>query len=619
MKHNQLSNDKLKQLVHYTNSVLLKTSEELSLIPSVPFGPMLGLDSNNVEFAVQKHRFINKFQVPSSEHDDALWDKCMNDWIAHEDNLRDFDLYKSFSHSTPEVRSVIYKARNWIHTIFKKYKFRVVLNDCDLDFTPGATFIPTKGQTSVRQKLLDLKHWTVTYSALVDALELIWNSNALRHMALNHLVSKGIISSDSYWVVFEHENAFKSLVEDHLLTIVNGARGSAVPKDNEKMRFINIEPMFNMLLQRAVALELRRIMKLVGNDLETGQAIHAKMISNLCYATLDLKNASDSNAYVSSEFMAPAPLFSLMDKWRSYTTTIKFKGLKADVEIANFKLSAMGNGFTFEWMSLYLLSICRVLDPTARVYGDDIVVLADKATLVTHCLETLGWSINPLKSFINGSFRESCGAFYHKDTGYITCYDVHFCESISDVILTCNKLRRVMHYHPVLSTAWESLIERMPALLKGPILDHFHGLFIETSGFSRTQKRNKQCAGKWKKYGKLLWTAQQLWQKTPLAVVTSFEFKSQTVCTAASDVTETCDIGFYLFAGRKTADVLRGKGRWRKVDLVVFDDNSVCRLSEIRRVLRGITSAAKAIRGRRIDYKLNRYINESTICVRRAA
>lgn len=610
MTNTKIKVNEVKNLIHKTNHVLSELVEGLKQVPSVPFGQELGGSCNAVEFALQKHRTLSKFQVPNQDMQDALWDACMNDWLAHEEKLSNFDLYKSLSETSPQVRAAIYKARMWIHDVLKKHRFRVRLQDCDLDFTPGSTFIPSKGKTSVRQKLKDLKHWTVTYAALPDALELIWNSNCLRHAALAHLVDEHIITNNSYWVVWSHESAFKSLVADHLLTIVNGARGAAVPKNNETMRFINIEPMFNMLLQRAVALELRRIMKIIGNDLERGQSDHRNMISNLAYATMDLQKASDSNHYAGSEFMAPKSLFSLMCKWRSYTTTLSYKGENKEVECVNYKLSAMGNGFTFEWMSLYLLSVCRQFDDTSRVYGDDIIVAANAAEQVRSCLEVLGWVINPKKTFITGEFRESCGAFYHSDAGYITSYDIHFCESMADVIITCNKLRRVMHYHPLLSTAWSSIIEVVPALLKGPTQSYLHSFYVETNNYARSQRKHKSCSARWKKYEYLLRTAEQLWQKVPVSIVTTFEFKSQRVWSAISDITENCDIGFYLFAGRKTDDVLRGKGKWRQTPVVVFDDGSICRLSYIRKVRSGIINTMNARKPTMLEVRIERFVSE---------
>ena len=612
MSNATFTRNDLQKLVSYTNHELQSLCDDLVKITSVPFGQLLGLPSNNVEFAVQKHRTLGKFQVPNQNIQDALWDECMQNWIAHEDKMSSYDLYGSFKDINPDVRSVIYKARHWIQTVLKQNRFKVKLEDADLDFTPGATFIPSKGKTSVRQKLKDLKHWTVTWTAKSDALELIWNTNTLKHMAIHHLQEMCILnhSTETYWAAWHHKDAFVKLIDTHLLTVVNGARGSAVPKNNEKMRFINIEPMFNMLLQRCVALELRRIMKVIGNDLESGQEAHRHMISNLFVATMDLRNASDSNHYDTSRFMAPPALFSLMDRYRSYTTTLPFKDGQ-EVECVNYKLSAMGNGFTFEWMTLYLLSICRQFDANARVYGDDIIVLAEYADNVKQCLECLGWEINPEKTFTSGLFRESCGAFYHEHTGYITSYDIHYCESIADVIITCNKLRRVAHYHTLFQNTWSRLIKRMPALLKGPASEYLHSNWVECSNYLRAHRNNKSCRKRFVRHSSLLRTAELLWQKTPVCVVTTFAFKSKRVWSSQIDVWQTADIGFYLFAGRRSDDVLRGKGQWRATDVVIFNDGTYCRVSEIRRVRQGVKNALSArIKRKMLEPRIERFVSE---------
>jgi hypothetical protein len=95
------------------------------------------------------------------------------------------------------------------------------------------------------------------------------------------------------------------------------------------------------------------------------------------------------------------------------TGTICYDGLSIKLE----KFSSMGNGFTFELESLIFwalaLGCCRTVGVDVEhvgVYGDDIIVPTDAAGLLYEVLDHCGFWVNTQKSYIDGPFRESCGA-----------------------------------------------------------------------------------------------------------------------------------------------------------------------------------------------------------------
>lgn len=102
----------------------------------------------------------------------------------------------------------------------------------------------------------------------------------------------------------------------------------------------------------------------------------------------------------------------------------------------------MGNGFTFELMSLFLLAVCRFFDPHASVYGDDIVCTLESYDEVVQALNGFGYIVNDRKSFNDGVTRESCGAFFVEDSR-VARYDVKYCENIVDCIVMRNKIFRL--------------------------------------------------------------------------------------------------------------------------------------------------------------------------------
>jgi hypothetical protein len=82
----------------------------------------------------------------------------------------------------------------------------------------------------------------------------------------------------------------------------------------------------------------------------------------------------------------------------------------------------MGNGYTFELETLLFLAICHaaaklhgecgydlINNKEMSVYGDDIIVPHRMSDTVVSLLRFFGFSLNPRKTFLTGSFRESCG------------------------------------------------------------------------------------------------------------------------------------------------------------------------------------------------------------------
>jgi hypothetical protein len=90
------------------------------------------------------------------------------------------------------------------------------------------------------------------------------------------------------------------------------------------------------------------------------------------------------------------------------------------------KFASMGSALCFPVEAMYFYTCCVValtwganlpvtratVKQAARniyVYGDDIIVPADKATAVIDTLQQYNCKANPSKSFWTGKFRESCG------------------------------------------------------------------------------------------------------------------------------------------------------------------------------------------------------------------
>lgn len=195
--------------------------------------------------------------------------------------------------------------------------------------------------------------------------------------------------------------------------VVPGNKFTTVPKNAKTNRGICIEPTLNIYGQLGIGALLRQRLKRLGIDLsdQTRNQALAKAAWSKSLATIDLSRASDSLAWsVVMEFL-PHDWFELLDLFRSPYTTIK--GIPEPIELEKF--SSMGNGYTFELETLIFASIAHActspddIRDCVAVYGDDIIVPQYAARRVIDALDFLGFSVNISKSFLAGSFYESCG------------------------------------------------------------------------------------------------------------------------------------------------------------------------------------------------------------------
>lgn len=197
------------------------------------------------------------------------------------------------------------------------------------------------------------------------------------------------------------------------LPIVPGNRFSTVPKTVVTDRPIGVEPLGNMLLQKAYGARIKRRLRAFGIDIDTCADKHRNIIRTGHYnsfATIDLSSASDT---ISTEFVKqilPYEWFDALNRARCHYTRFENEWLY------NHKFSSMGNGFTFELETLLFYSICLAVreiygrnKDIVSVFGDDMIVSRDTASRLIWALEMSGFTINYDKSFIDGPFRESCG------------------------------------------------------------------------------------------------------------------------------------------------------------------------------------------------------------------
>lgn len=557
------------------------------------------------------HRISSKFHVKSRESD--LKDLTVMNFKNYEVDLASRMKYFSMFDS-PDV----FTTRRRLQVIFKNYFLN--FNE-DIDVGPGETYLSSDGHTSLLAKLCEKDHWTTTPNCLEDTCRLIYENKTLKQMARIHI---GRISSSERASLYAQYRShpftgfavFSHLLEDRVLTVLPGSRGTTVPKNNSTDRFINIEAMFPMILQRYVAHAIKRCLSSCGNSLSAysgsgffnsrvvsdRQVIHKHMISNPKYATIDFSNASDSVCVNVVEALFPKKVVSDLLRYRSETVLL-------DGEFELFKLSSMGNGFTFETMTALLLGACHVFTKDCSVYGDDVIIPNVYSSSFIKLCSSLGFRTNNKKTFINSRFRESCGAFYHDDCGYLTTFDLGPISSYNDVITTLNKIKIMMLHNTMSESVFNALLETHNELLKfaptsrlGPIPHTLEsqyenlGSYVYIESPLRKHRSNKAHRALYKRYidkCSLIFEAYN-WKSDDFLLVNVSEFKSRRV--SINRVRHRTAINAVRIRSlRPTIEVVRGKGIWREP--LAFVNIHTGRLYRINRLL----LLQRDLKGRDVD------------------
>lgn len=214
-----------------------------------------------------------------------------------------------------------------------------------------------------------------------------------------------------------------------LFDVVEGARGTTVPKDDLIDRFIAVEPTANMFLQQGAASVLASRLKAFGVDLAFQQVAHRYLALEssitATFGTIDFSSASDCVKVELVKELLPPSWFELLMSLRSPSV-----GINGERVIPSC-ISSMGNATTFpvETLIFFALAVASVSSLRTRslfpewedfksvsVFGDDCILPTEFCEIFVELSESVGFITNREKTFIDkdGKFRESCGADYFR-------------------------------------------------------------------------------------------------------------------------------------------------------------------------------------------------------------
>lgn len=260
---------------------------------------------------------------------------------------------------------------------------------------------------------------------------------------------------------------------------VRGNRHSLAPKNAKTDRNIAIEPSVNIFYQLALGNVLRQRLKWsTGIDLRHAAFHHRRVACSASIlrdvATIDLRNASDTLSYALVRRLMPSRWFRRLCELRSSYTFIDGQWVKLE------KFSSMGNGYTFELETLVFLALCCAAcemqglpcqpKVDVSVFGDDILVPTAAAKGVVAALAFCGLETNVQKTFIDGPFRESCGADFYDGVAVRPFFMKEVPNAPEQWIKLANGLRRAFRAHfgeyGLPTKAWFKCLDALPSHIR---------------------------------------------------------------------------------------------------------------------------------------------------------
>lgn len=321
---------------------------------------------------------------------------------------------------TADTWRAVTRARQKIHYILGDVP---TLDQLKISFGPGATTNVKGREASPRAKL------NARLACSKDMLPVVGNLLAEAPMWTWHHSGLSMTS----WG--KQERSDKDLLMYPSVEIHPG-KLSFVNKDARSMRPIVVEPLLNGLAQRAIGAYMKKRMQLFASldltDQTRNQGLAKRGSIDGSYATIDLSCASDTVSWSVVRLLLPESWLDFLASYR--TGDIAIPGDKAEGTVELEKFSSMGNGYTFELESLIFFSLAVAATELegdhpnrcpryagegdsfrqVSVFGDDILCRTEVAPRLLRVLEELGFVVNHEKSFIDGPFRESCGADWYK-------------------------------------------------------------------------------------------------------------------------------------------------------------------------------------------------------------
>lgn len=190
-----------------------------------------------------------------------------------------------------------------------------------------------------------------------------------------------------------------------------------VPKSWKTLRPITPLSVMGLYWSFSVGRYVEECLRMSGLDISSLQHQHQRLAKKYSvsrtHATADLSSASDSIRRDHLNRVVPRWLYQ--DLKKTFINHLMIDGVKT----ATSSCLPMGNGATFPVETLYFYCLIRAIGNLLKVkgvysaYGDDLIYPTRIHSYVRDVFDDLGIRLNGDKTFVESSFRESCGGDYY--------------------------------------------------------------------------------------------------------------------------------------------------------------------------------------------------------------
>ena len=435
---------------------------------------------------------IKKYPFPSDDLKPKARDSAWKKFLLAEQRCRRYNLKfrRLETKSWDTHNDICFRMSNFIsYVIGFKPDLEAIYEQCS--FGPGASIGVHGNSTNLGKKLLS-STWTCTPSALPYALSALARDQHIWEL----IIPKHAGYTRFDFGLFREEVTKKVRLVQHNKIVF-------VPKTTLVDRTIAVEPLLNGYLQKGVDVFMRQRLKRIGLDLsDQGKNQELARQGSLPgqsdpFVTIDLSSASDSISTEMLRRLLPYDWFVFLNDLRAKKYTLDDKEY-----IPYEKFVSMGNGFCFPLETLIFASVCALYSKPKDfiVYGDDIIVRQSVSSKVLQTLWWLGFRHNPDKTFLEGPFRESCGAdwFEGRDVRPLTLD--HPFNSLNEIFKFYNLSLRKDFWSLRFGEARDLLFEMVPESIRfcRPYRGNEFGAFevpldkFQSSSFS-AWNRDIQC------------------------------------------------------------------------------------------------------------------------------
>lgn len=421
--------------------------EQLQAIPLPSLGQeFLPLRGTLLADSLVRHRLLKMYEVPNEGDAKLRADRSIKAMLQYDAGTSFTQSWSYRKLQTAMDRKRFLEAKDWLAGVLKNFR----LPQTASRFPSGESCVASGGLVDFADKLALESQWTISAGCLEYAAELAYNTAALKRVVRARFREQYPVNTmREAWGCFSGEVCGKSIFKKMFkcLVSIEPGRISTVRKNNETDRVISMEPTWTMICQLQLSQDLRRCLKdATGIDLDIQARCNGAASALEREHTIDFTNASNSCWMSVIRDLWPPRIYSKLSAFRSSVFTYK-EGKRTCYTGLNM-LSPMGNGFTFEVMTLTILALSRTFDDTSFVFGDDLIMRGKDSADAIIFLGKLGWVVNYTKSFTEGNFRESCGAFWDvsipDEPQALLSYEAPRPECVYDVTVYANKLCHIL-------------------------------------------------------------------------------------------------------------------------------------------------------------------------------